>query len=314
MLSHVNATAPAVIDMNNTATNSEIGTAQTASSLDPKEVKKLSKRIMKAAQGPLNEAVDSEAVLARKPSEEIEPLKLEAIVEQLTRAQLESNSKQEASALNGTRIAESDSREYNFNGIDDDGQEHEASLQLVKEMSESEIARRAASGSEALDHSHLNNSSEKTDEAVIRLKINSDTTLPIGTSNPVVNEGDIKEDTRAEDAPTLSCSGSTLPSTSNPEPSTPQQNEKDWLAPLRLGGIPWYAETFDPDGTTICDERWTGPDVLRGLSEELSEMDEDEINELVDQDMEDVPTKAAPLVVPTPSSKGKKRRKARAYY
>ena len=46
------------------------------------------------------------------------------------------------------------------------------------------------------------------------------------------------------------------------------------------GGIPWYVEAFDPDGTSIYDERWTGQQVLRDMSEPLSEMDEDELQGL----------------------------------
>lgn len=46
------------------------------------------------------------------------------------------------------------------------------------------------------------------------------------------------------------------------------------------GGIPWYVQQFDPDGTTVYEERWTGKDVMRDLSEELSEMDEDELQDL----------------------------------
>ncbi|KAK4938616.1 hypothetical protein LTR10_020967 [Elasticomyces elasticus] len=46
------------------------------------------------------------------------------------------------------------------------------------------------------------------------------------------------------------------------------------------GGIPWYVAPFDPDGLTIYEERWTGPEVLRDMSEELSEMDEDELQGL----------------------------------
>lgn len=46
------------------------------------------------------------------------------------------------------------------------------------------------------------------------------------------------------------------------------------------GGVPWYIEPFDPVGTTIFEERWTGKDVLRDLSEELSDMDDDELVEL----------------------------------
>lgn len=50
--------------------------------------------------------------------------------------------------------------------------------------------------------------------------------------------------------------------------------------PLAQGGIQWYMQPFDPIGTTIHEERWTGRDVLRGMSEELSELDEDELEDL----------------------------------
>ena len=51
---------------------------------------------------------------------------------------------------------------------------------------------------------------------------------------------------------------------------------------LSQGGIPWYMEPFDPDGTTIYEERWTGREVARGMSEELSDMDEEELDGLVE--------------------------------
>ncbi|KAI9653609.1 MAG: nuA3 HAT complex component nto1 [Trizodia sp. TS-e1964] len=62
--------------------------------------------------------------------------------------------------------------------------------------------------------------------------------------------------------------------------------EKDLLAPLSYGGIPWYLEPFDPVGTIIHEERWTGREVLRGMSEELSELDEEELRGLVDDEAE----------------------------
>ena len=49
---------------------------------------------------------------------------------------------------------------------------------------------------------------------------------------------------------------------------------------ISLGGIPWYVEQFDPDGTSIYEERWMGQEVLRDMSEPLSEMDEDELQGL----------------------------------
>ena len=65
------------------------------------------------------------------------------------------------------------------------------------------------------------------------------------------------------------------------EPPTPPMSLQGHSQPLPVeGGIPWYVEQFDPEGTTIFEERWTGPEVLRDMSEELSEMDEDELQGL----------------------------------
>lgn len=55
--------------------------------------------------------------------------------------------------------------------------------------------------------------------------------------------------------------------------------------PLAQGGIQWYMQPFDPVGTTIHEERWMGRDVLRGMSEELSEMDDDEMRDLFGEDL-----------------------------
>ncbi|KAJ5263672.1 hypothetical protein N7478_011277 [Penicillium angulare] len=65
---------------------------------------------------------------------------------------------------------------------------------------------------------------------------------------------------------------------------TPVLTEEDQQLPLALGGIQWYMQPFDPIGTTIHEERWTGRDVMRGMSEELSELDEDELQDLVDDE------------------------------
>ncbi|KAI9817786.1 MAG: nuA3 HAT complex component nto1 [Pycnora praestabilis] len=68
-------------------------------------------------------------------------------------------------------------------------------------------------------------------------------------------------------------------------PTPPMSSEGDLLAPLSHGGIPWYMEPFDPIGTTVHEERWTGREVVRGMSEELSELDDEELRELVDEEM-----------------------------
>jgi NuA3 HAT complex component NTO1 len=76
--------------------------------------------------------------------------------------------------------------------------------------------------------------------------------------------------------PALSNSGSTIPSTTHPDPPTPH-GDKD----AAEGGVPWYLEGFEPAGTTVLDEAWPGREALRGISEELSELDDEALNDLV---------------------------------
>jgi len=65
-------------------------------------------------------------------------------------------------------------------------------------------------------------------------------------------------------------------------PPTPPGSDQDLLGPIHHGGIPWYMKEFDPEGTTVYEEQWTGPQVLRDMSEELSELDDEELNGLAD--------------------------------
>ncbi|KAL8763551.1 MAG: hypothetical protein Q9184_000677 [Pyrenodesmia sp. 2 TL-2023] len=81
-----------------------------------------------------------------------------------------------------------------------------------------------------------------------------------------------------------------LPSQGGPNhhgPPTPPLSSSGQPQPLSSGGIPWYMEPFDPDGTTVQEERWTGRDLVRGMSEELSDMDEAELSGLVGNDSTD---------------------------
>jgi NuA3 HAT complex component NTO1 len=120
------------------------------------------------------------------------------------------------------------------------------------------------------------------------------------TAHEEIMQNDIKLDFDASEAihalhadevdgsvPALSNSGSTNPSHGHVDPPTPPRSDKDLLAPLAHGGIMWYLDAFDPQGTTIHDEEWSGREVLRDLSEELSELDEDALNGLVDADVQD---------------------------
>lgn len=91
---------------------------------------------------------------------------------------------------------------------------------------------------------------------------------------------------------------------------TPVLTDEDQRLPLAQGGIQWYMQPFDPIGTTIHEERWTGRDVMRGMSEELSELDEDELKDLVEDELDQDPTKA-PAGVPRNSQQVRRTRRRR---
>jgi NuA3 HAT complex component NTO1 len=117
--------------------------------------------------------------------------------------------------------------------------------------------------------------------------------------------------------PALSNSGSTNHSTSAHEPLTPPEGEKEITA-LNHGGVPWYLEEFEPQGTTVFEpkdnhsqEDVSNTDALRGISEELSELDDDVVNGLVDgMEKPSVAVSSGnTLVVPTSSPKRKPKSK-----
>ena len=66
------------------------------------------------------------------------------------------------------------------------------------------------------------------------------------------------------------------------EPLTPPISSAGDPETFSHGGIPWYMEPFDPVGTTVQEERWTGRELVRGMSEELSDMDEEQLSGLVE--------------------------------
>ena len=66
-------------------------------------------------------------------------------------------------------------------------------------------------------------------------------------------------------------------------PLTPPRSEQEQNTSLTTGGVPWYMEAFEPVGTTVHEEKWTGRDVLRDMSEALTEIGDDELNGLVER-------------------------------
>lgn len=99
-----------------------------------------------------------------------------------------------------------------------------------------------------------------------------------------------------------------------PTPLTPPQSNgslgRGADTTLTEGGIPWYLKNFEPDGTTAIEEQWAGRDAVRSLSEELTDMDEEELNDL-EFNVEDSTITASPVDAPLAVPSGSSARKLR---
>ena len=103
----------------------------------------------------------------------------------------------------------------------------------------------------------------------------------------------------SDSPPSLAAFGSGQLQLPQNDPITPPQSNgsfgRDPANVLSDGGIPWYLDGFDPEGTTVAKEQWTGREVLRSMSEELSDMD-DEALKVLEFDVDDETITASPPV------------------
>jgi NuA3 HAT complex component NTO1 len=218
---------------------------------EQKQIKALAKRIIKAIQPGFEDALRKESDLAGKPLERELP-DLEALLDQRlgrSSASTELNHtvrpSTETGHVNGTENGQL------VPGHLEKSPKSHGTLQLAPTPEDNS----------AEDH-HRDSRDEAADEAAIAAQFSQDA---MHSTAPEAMEVDHQE----------------APSGGAVAPLTPPRSEKDLLAPLANGGIPWYMEAFDPVGTTVHEEKWTGRDVLRDMSEELSELDDDELHGLV---------------------------------
>lgn len=257
---------------------------------EQKELKRLAKRIAKAVKEPLEEATRKEAELRGREMEE------------------------EIRKLDSMGMFTSNMKSVEAEG--DEDVEAEAAI-LGKRRSGSDasaIAGASLSGECRTSNGDVEmlGADERTDEAVIHLNLTGKTeTVPIGGSQPTPPSQDASYASssnsdhaqKTKPAEPLSPPNSTFSAPINTAPSASGDSSSatggthDFLA---KGGIAWYLAPFDPVGTTVNDERYTGRAVLRDMSEELSDMDEDTLTELA-TGADNTPAASAGLRASVPS-------------
>ena len=209
-------------------------------SLEQREKRKLAKRIIKAIQPALEDAIRNESELNRKPFEK-ELKELDVILD------------------------------HSVMSRRGDSIEPEGETEL--EIAQPDTKPEAMEGVEA------------TDDATQPPPEPQSTNDAAPPGEPAAGEPTAEEPVRGDEVkPNINVVYHRHP--------TPVLTDEDQQLPLAQGGIQWYMQPFDPIGTTIHEERWTGRDVMRGMSEELSELDEDELKDLVDEELDQDPTKA----------------------
>jgi len=221
---------------------------------EQKEMKKIVKRITKVLQPHFEDALRKESELAGRPYEKLPDLET-LLNEKLQRRPSilsQAETVRQTTETDPTAVEQAQEEAV-------DGEEAAVLNQKPEEM---QMAPTPDENAADAHHAH----DEAADEAAIAIQLGQDA-LHVSSNQPQ-----------------SAVTGSHAETNSRPEPLTPPRSEKNLLNPLGNGGVPWYFETFDVHGTTVYEERYTGREVLRDMSEELSELDDDELDGLADSD------------------------------
>ena len=269
--------------------------------MEYKEKKKLAKRIIKAVQGPLEEAMRKESEIRQKPFEK-ELRDLDLLLES---SLLSRHDSQRGSVVGDVSDAEADEPRISAQNGSHSRSRGSSDVTIDGELAATRLNEQKYDSASAGDNRPIpailgsNPQALKGAEpvAVQMNGIDSVSTkhaaahqhpTPEDSNNtPPMLNGETSEDQRPNGVAHDSAFGQSTGAVQHVEPPTPPLSSGGDPQPLSNGGIPWYMDPFDPEGTTIQEERWTGRELVRGMSEELSDMDEEELLGLVDGDMAD---------------------------
>lgn len=220
---------------------------------DIRERRKLGKRILKAVQPYLETALRVESEISQKPFETLQK-ELETMVD---------------NSVETGRPAAAPSREEPIEEADDTIMvDAPQALQITVKGSLPEEE-------DAMD------TGEDGDEHGGNIEVN---TSGLG----IIDEEDIKVELHngieSSDTPPDTDGYVSRPRPVQSGPPTPPQSNgslgRDPADPLTEGGVLWYLKGHEPRGTSVLGEHWAGRDAVRMLSEDLTDMDDEELKGL----------------------------------
>ncbi|KAI0526248.1 hypothetical protein F5B22DRAFT_632788 [Xylaria bambusicola] len=291
---------------------------------DYRDRKKLGKRILKAVQPQLEMALRLEAEANHRPFEVLK-LELETMIE----VSLEYRPKPATTEGDGEGEKSQDVIMVDSSStvIAVAGMNHHS----VTTGDESEdITMADASNQNASTDGNI-----EVDTSVIEADTKFEGTQATTSGSPVLDSGagvaeskpDVgsMNDRQSINTPPATNGYITVPTASQPAPPTPPQSNGSLggqpMDALTNGGVIWYLQEFEPEGTSAAQEQWNGRNVMRSLSEELTEIDDDELKGLgveINESITASPADTTPIVDGTnhisPTKKAPKPKKRKTTY
>ncbi|CAJ2506437.1 Uu.00g005670.m01.CDS01 [Anthostomella pinea] len=258
---------------------------------DYRDRKKLGKRILKSVQPQLETALHLEAEASHRPFDTFKQ-ELEGMIETSLeyRPKTASQANGEAEPSQDVIMVDSSAAEITVGGPAEGAATVENDAQGDITMTDADSQNARADGNIEVDTSSLEaDVSAKVEDAPLALDpVRNSETEPSGTKPELPSVNGVQ----SLDTPPATNGYVAAPSASHHGPPTPPQSNgslgRQPTDTLTEGGYPWYLQEFEPQGTSAVLQQWKGRDAVRSLSEELTEIDEDEIKGLgVELDNED---------------------------
>lgn len=275
--------------------NGEVSSRDSTS--EYKEKKKLAKRIIKAVQGSLEDAMHKESELCQKPFEK-ELRNLDLLLENSLLSRRDSPAGSPAGDASDVGVDEpkmfvrggSHNNSLGNGHSDADGMllaggpDSDHMHQSIDDASSQFLLAPAIIDS--IPQQPPSKPQAYPESATARSSIAHDQYTPeYSSAIPPILAGINSQERKPNGIAHIAIAPGSSAAIQDVEPPTPPMSSGSDLQPLSHGGVPWYMDPFDPEGTTIQEERWTGRELVRGMSEELSDMDEEELLGLVDSDL-----------------------------
>lgn len=259
---------------------------------DHRDRKKLGKRIFKAVQPQLEAALRLEAEISHRPLDSLKQ-ELEAMVEaslELRQNTIAANADVEQSQ--DTIMVDSSNAEITVGELADgdasanSGEQGDAAMadvddEKVKEIDDTKGHPSSVGDQPTIEGIPSSNGSVVGHETFEQKPADSMTTDMKPLDTPPSTNGYVAATHSIQPGP----------------PTPPQSNGSlghEQINTLTDGGIPWYLKGFEPEGTSVIQSQWPGREAVRSLSEELTEIDEDELKGLgVDFDDENIAAPSA---------------------